>query len=70
MQRGDVVKVELYGGEVAERRVVEVRNGVVVVTTEEEHRRARAEGRAPVCVGIRMGYVQGTAAWMAVRHSA
>lgn len=50
--KGKKVTVLLYGGNVAERRVVADKGNVVVVCSDEEYWRAEREGREPEGVGF------------------
>jgi len=52
IQRGDMVRVKAYGGKVIARRVVEVRERSVAVTTKEEYDAAAKEQREPICIGF------------------
>jgi hypothetical protein len=52
MTKGQVVTVKLYGGETALRRVVAVRENVVVICTEEEFLTAQRQGREPEGLGF------------------
>jgi hypothetical protein len=52
MTKGQVVTVKLYGGEVANRRVVAVKKNVVVICAEEEYQTAHREGREPEGLGF------------------
>jgi hypothetical protein len=49
---GQVVTVRLYGGETAQRRVIEDKGEVVVICAEEEYVNARREGRQPLGLGF------------------
>ncbi len=49
---GQKVQVRAYGGKVLARRVVGVRNGAVLICSEEEYQQASAEQRRPSCVGF------------------
>jgi hypothetical protein len=46
-------------GEVLERVLVSVENGVCFVCKREEYEAARLENREPVCIGFRQEYVIG-----------
>jgi hypothetical protein len=52
MVNGQMVTVELYGGELAQRRVIADRGKVVVICAEEEYVSAKREGRDPEGVGF------------------
>lgn len=52
MVQGQVVTVMLYGGEKAQRRVVSVKENVVVICSEEEYQRAQKEQREPEGLGF------------------
>lgn len=52
MQSGDKVQLRAYGGSEITRRVVAVSGNTLLVCLEEEYRRAKKEGREPVCVGF------------------
>jgi hypothetical protein len=51
-QKGDLVKVKAYGGQMIVRRVVEVRERSVILTTKEEYETAAREKREPICIGF------------------
>lgn len=52
--RGDIVRLEAYGGEKITRRVVELKQDqhVVLVCKDDEFQEAQAEGREPIAVGF------------------
>jgi hypothetical protein len=52
MTRGQLVTVRLYGGETAQRRVVAVKENVVVICAEEEYQTAKRQGRDPEGLGF------------------
>jgi hypothetical protein len=52
MVDGQLVTVKLYGGETAQRRVVEDKGSVVVICAEEEYVSAKREGREPIGLGF------------------
>jgi hypothetical protein len=52
MIKGKVVKVKLYGGEIAERRVLSDKGSVVVICSESEYREALEEDREPSGLGF------------------
>ncbi len=52
LQNGDAIRVKTYGGRVIDRRLVEVRGRVAVVTTDEEYQAAKKEKREPICIGF------------------
>lgn len=52
MTKGQVVTVKLYGGDTAQRRVVAVKDEVVVICAEEEYVSAQREGREPSGLGF------------------
>lgn len=52
MRNGDLIRVKTYGGKVEARRVVDVRERLVIVTTKEEYETAAREQRKPVCIGF------------------
>ncbi|MGA7339755.1 MAG: hypothetical protein WBE72_19475 [Terracidiphilus sp.] len=52
MIRGQVVTVKLFGGETAQRRVVAVKENVVVICAEEEYQTAKRQGREPEGLGF------------------
>ena len=58
MEKGVLVEVVLFGGGRAKRRVVQDGGKVVIVCTESEYRRARAEGRQPEGIGFPRGDVK------------
>ena len=51
-QRGQIVKVKAYGGEMLERRVVADLGRTVVICNEEEYQTANRGGRQPEGVGF------------------
>lgn len=51
-KKGDRVHALLYGGGMAERRVVAHKGNVVVICSEEEYLAAEHEGREPEGVGF------------------
>jgi len=52
MMKGQMVTVRLYGGSVAERRVVAEKGDVVVICSEDEYQDSLREGREPSGVGF------------------
>jgi hypothetical protein len=52
LQNGDLIKVKTYGGQVVARRVVDVREQTVLITTDEEYEAATKEQREPICLGF------------------
>lgn len=54
IRSGDLVRIRAYGGEVQERRVVEVKGKIAIITTDAERAAATREGRDPVRIGIRL----------------
>jgi hypothetical protein len=50
--KGQTVTVKLYGGETARRRVVAVKENVVVICSEEEYQTALRQGREPEGLGF------------------
>jgi hypothetical protein len=52
MSKGQQVRVKLYGGSTALRRVVEVKRDVIVICAEEEYQQAQLEGRQPSGLGF------------------
>lgn len=52
MVKGQLVIVKLYGGETAQRRVIAVKEDVVVICAEEEYQTAQKEGRDPEGLGF------------------
>jgi hypothetical protein len=50
--KGNVVKVKLWGGEIAERRLLLDKGSVVVICSESEYREAEREGREPCGLGF------------------
>lgn len=52
VQSGNSVRLKTYGGQVVERRVMDVRERSVIVTTKEEFERAAREKREPICIGF------------------
>ena len=49
---GSVVYVRAFPNKKLMRRVLEVRRSIVVVTSDEEWRAAKIEGREPKCIGF------------------
>jgi len=52
MVNGQVVTVNLYGGDTAQRRVIADKGSVVVICTEEEYVAAKREGRETIGLGF------------------
>jgi hypothetical protein len=52
MVKGEKVMARLYGGAIVPRRVVAVKENVVVICTEEEYQQASEDGREPVGLGF------------------
>jgi hypothetical protein len=52
VKRGDLVRVRVYRRRVVERRVVDVGDGVLLLSTPEECEQADKEKREPVCLGF------------------
>ena len=52
MNAGQLVTVKLYGGGTASRRLVAVKEKVVVICGEEEYANAQREGRPPEGLGF------------------
>jgi hypothetical protein len=52
IQSGDLVRIRAYGGEIQERRLVEVKGKTAVITTDAEREAAAREKREPIRVGI------------------
>jgi hypothetical protein len=52
MEKGQIVSVRLYGGEIAPRRVLLDRGNVVVICSEEEFQAAQKEEREPSGLGF------------------
>lgn len=52
VQNGDLIQLKTYGGQVVERRVVDVRERSVIVTTKKEYETAAREKREPICIGF------------------
>jgi hypothetical protein len=52
LQNGDIIRVRTYGGQVVSRRVVDVRKRVVLISTEDECKKAAIEKREPICLGF------------------
>ena len=57
MKVGESVKLQAYGGHLLTRRVIDVKDNQVIVTTEEEFHEALRENRKPVSVGFNVKYV-------------
>ena len=51
IQNGDLVTVKAYGGDVIVGRLMEVREWVAIVSTDEELKAAEREQREPICIG-------------------
>jgi hypothetical protein len=51
------VTVTVFGGAIEEKILVEEREEVLIVTTEDEWNAAEREKRAPVVVGFRKEYL-------------
>lgn len=52
MQKGDLIRVRAFGGKELIRRLIEVKDSVVLICKEEEYLAAQKEGREPTCVGF------------------
>jgi hypothetical protein len=52
MVSGQLVTVKLYGGKVAQRRVVAVKEDIIVICAEQEYQAAEREGRLPTGLGF------------------
>jgi hypothetical protein len=52
MTKGQVVTVKMFGGETAKRRVVAIKENVVVICAEEEYQTALRQGREPEGLGF------------------
>lgn len=52
MAKGQVVKVRLFGGKIAYRRVVADKDEIVVICPEDEYQNAKTEGREPLGLGF------------------
>ncbi len=61
MNKGDLVEVKTFADGVVQRRVVEIVRNTVYICTENEWRKAKAEGRQPECAGFKKEYVLGKA---------
>ena len=57
MKNGDLIRLRGYEGQELVRRLIEVRDGVLVICREEEYQAAIREGREPRCVGFRTEYL-------------
>jgi len=51
---GDLIKVRAYGNVELNRRLLEVRDGIAIITTDEDIELARREGRKPIKLGWRL----------------
>lgn len=51
-KNGDLIRVRAYGGQTVIRRVVDVREQAVLVSTNEEYEAAAREQREPICIGF------------------
>ena len=58
MKTGDLVKAETFGGATVDRQVVELEGDTIYICKPEEWRKAREEGREPVCVGFNKRYIR------------
>jgi hypothetical protein len=52
MEKGDLVTVRAFGGELLQRRVVKELTNVALVCSEKEYREAADEGREPDAIGF------------------
>jgi hypothetical protein len=52
MAKGQIVRVRLFGGAIAPRRVIVDRGNIVVICSEEEYRAAEKEDREPIGLGF------------------
>ncbi len=59
MSKGQLIKVRLYGGQTATRRVVAVKRDVVVICSDEEYQNASLEGREPEGLGFPIADIMG-----------
>jgi hypothetical protein len=59
MAAGQLVTVKLYGGKTASRRLLAIKNNVVVICAEEEYLAAKTEGREPEGLGFPSSDVMG-----------
>ncbi|MEJ7713744.1 MAG: hypothetical protein WKF84_28830 [Pyrinomonadaceae bacterium] len=51
-KKGDLIRVRVYGRKIVTRRVMEAREQMVLVTTDEEYKAAEKEQREPICIGF------------------
>lgn len=58
MKIGDVVLAEVNGGKLVPCQVIDIKGDIVVVSGEEERRRAQADGRSPIGVGLHRDLVK------------
>jgi hypothetical protein len=54
VHRGDIIIVRAFPEKQLERRVLDVKPPVVVLTTDEELSKAKVESRQPFCIGFRL----------------
>jgi hypothetical protein len=52
MNKGDLIRVRLCGGEVVVRRFVTHKKHLIVVCNEDEFRQSQKEGREPEGIGF------------------
>lgn len=52
IEKGNLIRISTYGGKVVSRRVVEVGEQAVILTTDEECQAAAKEKREPVRIGF------------------
>jgi hypothetical protein len=57
LKAGCLVEVLAFGGEVLERRVVEIIGDTVYICKAEEWKEAKTRGREPSCVGFNQKFV-------------
>lgn len=52
IQRGALIKVRAYGGKELIASCEDVQGRTVIVTTEQERKKAAREKRSPTCIGF------------------
>lgn len=57
MKIGDHVFANVSGGSLAPCQIIGIKGDIVIVSGEEERRRAKAEGRSPIGVGLHRNLV-------------
>jgi hypothetical protein len=60
MKIGDDVLAKVNGGSLVPCQIIGIKGDIVIVSGEEERRRAKAEGRSPIGVGLASNLVNAT----------